>query len=333
MNTHSDKTQENKSQSVANAVAQKQNNGESTFQFVDNRPEAVAQQKLQEDIKNSPKVQRLKVYQKMADKVLKDRSENNKEKTILKVKPSINLNTKERNINENSASDQRNDTINSNLKTNHNTNTNPPSGIPGGALGITEFSYDTGETTHVHQAETRQLDLNVVLNVTASWDTQSLGNTDILSENSNDVTEQTWSQIYMDLYPNSIGKPKRQTYWNSKFVERHEKVHVKDGHEAIKKGTGETLEWLNRQTIDASEGKSIQPQINVLTQHVVSEARRHNNEDYGAHIVNHDDRPGERRAYGDGKSLYWTLTQKIRAIARKNNWNYQDVIKKWRKED
>ncbi len=47
MNTHADKTQGNKSHSVANTVSQKQNNSESTFQFVDNRPEAIAQRKLQ----------------------------------------------------------------------------------------------------------------------------------------------------------------------------------------------------------------------------------------------------------------------------------------------
>lgn len=48
MNTHADKTQENKNQSVANAVSQMKRGGESTFQFVDNRPEAAAQRKLQE---------------------------------------------------------------------------------------------------------------------------------------------------------------------------------------------------------------------------------------------------------------------------------------------
>ena len=38
MNIHADKTQENESQSVANEAAQKQSSGESTFQFVGNRP-------------------------------------------------------------------------------------------------------------------------------------------------------------------------------------------------------------------------------------------------------------------------------------------------------
>ena len=54
MNTHADKTQENKSQSVTTAFAQKQKGGAS-FQFVDNRPEAIAQRKLQEVANNRPK--------------------------------------------------------------------------------------------------------------------------------------------------------------------------------------------------------------------------------------------------------------------------------------
>lgn len=47
MNTHADKKQENKSQPVADVLSQKQSSEESTFQFIDNRPEVVAQRKLQ----------------------------------------------------------------------------------------------------------------------------------------------------------------------------------------------------------------------------------------------------------------------------------------------
>ncbi len=54
MSTHSQKTAENKNQSVSAAGAQMQSGVESTFQFVDNRPEAVAQRKLQEMANNSP---------------------------------------------------------------------------------------------------------------------------------------------------------------------------------------------------------------------------------------------------------------------------------------
>jgi hypothetical protein len=67
MNTHADKTQENKSQSVANKVSPKQSGGESTFQFVDNRPEAVAKRKLQDMANNSPQVSQLRAFQNMAN--------------------------------------------------------------------------------------------------------------------------------------------------------------------------------------------------------------------------------------------------------------------------
>jgi hypothetical protein len=56
MNTHTDKTQKNKSQSVANEVSQRHGRSKTTFRFVDNRPETIAQRKLQEMVDNSPPV-------------------------------------------------------------------------------------------------------------------------------------------------------------------------------------------------------------------------------------------------------------------------------------
>lgn len=68
MNTHADKTQENKSQSVSNGKSHMQSGGESTFQFVDNRPEAIAQRKLQEMANNSPQISQLRAFQGMTNK-------------------------------------------------------------------------------------------------------------------------------------------------------------------------------------------------------------------------------------------------------------------------
>jgi hypothetical protein len=67
MNTHADKTQENKTQSVSALDSQMQSDGECTFQFVDNRPEAVAQLKLQEMANNSSQVKQLEAFQEMAN--------------------------------------------------------------------------------------------------------------------------------------------------------------------------------------------------------------------------------------------------------------------------
>jgi hypothetical protein len=53
MNTPANETQENKSQTAANPVAQNQSTGEQTFQLADNRPEAIVQRKLHEMANNS----------------------------------------------------------------------------------------------------------------------------------------------------------------------------------------------------------------------------------------------------------------------------------------
>jgi hypothetical protein len=65
MNTYADKTPENKSKSVTNTVSQKQSSGKSIFQFVDNRPESIAQRKLQEMANNSPQVKQAAQLQSM----------------------------------------------------------------------------------------------------------------------------------------------------------------------------------------------------------------------------------------------------------------------------
>lgn len=66
MNTHINKAQENKNQLVPNIVSQKQNGSKSTFQFVENRPEAIAQRKLQEMANSSPQVKHLRDLKNMA---------------------------------------------------------------------------------------------------------------------------------------------------------------------------------------------------------------------------------------------------------------------------
>ncbi|MGI2112291.1 eCIS core domain-containing protein [Shewanella frigidimarina] len=66
MNTHADKTQDNKSQSVANMASHKLDSGESRAQLVDNRPEAIAQKKLQTIANDSPGAKRLNPAQRVS---------------------------------------------------------------------------------------------------------------------------------------------------------------------------------------------------------------------------------------------------------------------------
>jgi hypothetical protein len=67
MHTHADKSQGNKSQTVADIGSEKQNGSESIFQFEESGPKAIAQRKLQELADNSPQVSKLRSIKEKAD--------------------------------------------------------------------------------------------------------------------------------------------------------------------------------------------------------------------------------------------------------------------------
>jgi hypothetical protein len=68
MNTHADKASKNKGQVIANGLAKlRQGESKSPFQFADNRPEAVAQRRLQELADKSQQVSRLRSLQQLAN--------------------------------------------------------------------------------------------------------------------------------------------------------------------------------------------------------------------------------------------------------------------------
>ena len=60
-----EKSKANKSRSVASAVSKKNISGEPIFQFVDNRPEAIAKRKLHEIVNKSSQPHRLRAFQEI----------------------------------------------------------------------------------------------------------------------------------------------------------------------------------------------------------------------------------------------------------------------------
>lgn len=67
MNTHANKTKKNKSQSTANTVSKEKNSNKQTSQFVNNRPDAVVQGKLQGKANTSQQKSQVAQFQSMAD--------------------------------------------------------------------------------------------------------------------------------------------------------------------------------------------------------------------------------------------------------------------------
>jgi hypothetical protein len=68
MKTPADRTKSNKSQSVANDNSQSKSHGNKSVKSIDNRPEAVVQQKLQDIVKDSPRANQTAQLKAMVDK-------------------------------------------------------------------------------------------------------------------------------------------------------------------------------------------------------------------------------------------------------------------------
>ncbi|WP_316839444.1 DUF4157 domain-containing protein [Pedobacter gandavensis] len=78
MNRYADKTTKTKNQGVANSLPRLQVADDSTFQLVNNRIEAVSQQKLQEAITNNTRKLQLKTYSEMPDNFSSETAQLNK---------------------------------------------------------------------------------------------------------------------------------------------------------------------------------------------------------------------------------------------------------------
>jgi len=68
MNTHVDKTPQQKMLSASNTVSQRKSQNEAGFQFIDNRPKAIEQQNLQTITDNRPQTKKALQLQTLADK-------------------------------------------------------------------------------------------------------------------------------------------------------------------------------------------------------------------------------------------------------------------------
>lgn len=68
MGFHAGKTRENKSQSIADAVAQKKGENKGSHLLPDNRPETIAQKRMQGEISQASRVRQFRAYQQMANR-------------------------------------------------------------------------------------------------------------------------------------------------------------------------------------------------------------------------------------------------------------------------
>ncbi len=153
------------------------------------------------------------------------------------------------------------------------------------------------------------VDVEARVCVDCAWGVQSLGNKDILSENTPDVNAAQWGAVHADLSPNEEGIPIRKHYWASDLTARHEQFHAKDDIQQAEKDLPEVENWLSEQQVS-------QRGLDVGIMRLLENARRKVQDG----IENHYVEGGEERAYGDGKPLYEARVNAIEDRASREGW-------------
>jgi hypothetical protein len=130
----------------------------------------------------------------------------------------------------------------------------------------------------------------------------NFGRTDISSDSDSDITKSNYPKVVSDLTPNMSdlnGRPPRTEFWAEDLTERHERFHAVEDVGFGRDGVLLAEKWLNKQTAaSVDEVKAhVSQALNIIKTKVDNEMAP----------------PGsEKRAYGDGASLYAARTKAIK---------------------
>ena len=129
-----------------------------------------------------------------------------------------------------------------------------------------------------------------------------------LNMNPSSTESQKKFQAKIDLYPDAIGRPLRQSYWSSSLTSRHELFHVNDWTNSFyKPKVHEAEDWIETQYVSVTTS-CLNPTI-VLSSKIsdfddkLLEKTNEANANYNL--------GKENRAYGDGKAAYQSLSDSI----------------------
>jgi hypothetical protein len=155
------------------------------------------------------------------------------------------------------------------------------------------------------------------------WGINGGGCTDVPSGNDAVVTtaahpssgKKVWETIVDDLTPTAASpfKSRRTYYWSSALTARHERYHGTDDYAWVTStGQPDALAFIQSRTVSRA-----QTAADVRT--VMDQARRRiaqGSDTYYGVTLAHDARPGEIRAYNEGKAAYQALADAVRVRGR-----------------
>lgn len=193
--------------------------------------------------------------------------------------------------------------------------------VPSYRLGDMQFAVKSSKKANT-------VKLKVTVDGTTSWGIASGGNIDVPSGDADVVTADNWQEIVEDLTPRT-GSYRgrdfggswvafRSRYWSEALTARHEKFHCTDERDWLKsQGKRFFTKYLNDQTVGLDDTERKDPaKIRVKLADVLEDARKAlvaaSDTFYMGTGVTYYNRPGEIRAFGDGKAPYQKLADAVK---------------------
>jgi hypothetical protein len=160
------------------------------------------------------------------------------------------------------------------------------------------------------------------LQIDTPWGVKGGDNIDISGPTSGVITAENYTEIYEDLKPTEGGKPKRDKYWSQALTQRHEMFHGTDDWQWTQnQGYNIVGDWMATQRVRSpftvfgltvSDG-DVKDDIQTLLKDAIKKLKSENMKYYSGGGAAHGDRPGEIRAYADGKASYQALADGVKA--------------------
>lgn len=155
------------------------------------------------------------------------------------------------------------------------------------------------------------------------WGINGGGRTDVPSGTDAVVTtvahpssgKKVWETIVDDLTPGTASphKSPRTNYWSSSFTARHERYHGTDDYAWVTStGKPDALAFIQSRTVSRADTAT---DVTGVLDHARRRVAQGSDAYYGVSLA-HDARPGEIRAYADGRPHYQALADAVRTQGR-----------------
>jgi hypothetical protein len=173
------------------------------------------------------------------------------------------------------------------------------------------------------KAKRDKVTVDFTLKLKASWGVSGGSATDVPSATDAVVTTAThasgkkvYEQIVEDLTPvrSDSWRSPRSFYWSRALTERHEKYHCSEEERWSKsKGRRVATRYLQSRTVSVANTAA---GLSTLLDNAMVEIQTASDDNYGASLA-YIQRPGEKRAFADGRSRYKALANAVKRQGRR----------------